>query len=184
MDSFEFNKIAASVLVALLVGMIGSLLSEHLVHPEKLDKPVLVVQGIEAASSSPGTAKEDILKPIAPLLTSANAEHGKEIAKKCTQCHTFDKGGPHRVGPNLWGIIGAKIAHAADFAYSTGFKEKGGTWDYEKLNELLHKPRDFVKGTKMSFVGLQNDQERADVIAYLRSLSDSPAPLPEPSQPK
>ena len=177
MDSFEFNKIAASVLVALLIAMVGSVLSEHLVYSKKLEKPVLVVEGIESAASS-GTAKEGPLKPIGGLLASASVERGQTVAKKCAQCHTFEKGQPNRIGPNLWGIIGAKLAHAGDFAYSAGFKEKGGQWDYEKLNRYLHKPRDFIKGTKMSFVGLQSDQDRADVIAYLRTLSDSPEPLP------
>ena len=183
MDSFEFNKIAASVLVALLIAMVGSVLSEHLVHSEKLEKPVLVVEGVEAASSS-GAGKEEPLKPIGGLLATASVERGQTVAKKCAQCHTFEKGQPNRIGPNLWGIIGAKIAHAADFAYSTGFKEKGGQWDYEKLNQYLHKPRDFIKGTKMSFVGLQSGQDRADVIAYLRTLSDSPEPLPAKSEPE
>jgi cytochrome c len=180
MDSFEFNKITASILVALLVAMIGSLLSDHLVHPHKIEKPAFVVEGVVAASK-PGDkpSEEDTLKPITPLLASANAERGKEIAKKCTQCHTFEKGGPNRTGPNLWGIIGNKVAHAADFAYSAAFKEKGGTWDNEKLNVLLHKPRSFVQSTKMSFVGLKDAQERADVIAYLHTLSDNPVPLPE-----
>lgn len=183
MDSFEFNKITASILVALLVGMIGSLLAEYLVHPTKLANPVFVVDGAEA-SSKPGDkpGEEDILKPITPFLASASVERGQAIAKKCTQCHTFEKGGTNRTGPNLWGIIGAKVAHVADFAYSSGFKEKGGTWDYEKLNILLHKPRAFVQSTKMSFVGLKNDQERADVIAYLNSLSDTPQPLPTNSK--
>lgn len=180
MDSFEYNKITASVLVALLVGMVGSLLSEHLVHPEKVEKPAFVIEGVEETPKPGGkTAEEEALKPITPLLASASVERGQAIAKKCTQCHTFDKGGANRTGPNLWGIIGAKVAHAADFAYSSGFKEKGGTWDYEKLNILLHKPRAFVAATKMSFVGLKNDQERADVIAYLNTLSDAPAPLPD-----
>jgi cytochrome c len=179
MDSFEFNKITASVLVALLVAMTGSLLSQHLIHPEKLEKPVFVVEGVEAsATQGQKPAAEETLKPITPLLASANVERGQTIAKKCTQCHTFEKGGPNRTGPNLWGIIGAKVAHAADFAYSSGFKDKGGNWDDEQLNVLLNKPRAFVQATKMSFVGLKDAQERADVIAYLHTLSDSPIPLP------
>lgn len=183
MDSFEYNKITASVLVALLIGMVGSLLSEHLVHSEKLEKPAFVVDGIEDTPKPGGkTPEEETLKPIAPLLASASVERGQAIAKKCTQCHTFEKGAPNRTGPNLWGIIGAKVAHLTDFSYSSGFKEKGGTWDYESLNILLHKPRAFVQGTKMSFVGLKNDQERADVIAYLNTLSDSPTPLPSNSK--
>jgi cytochrome c len=179
MDSFELNKITASVLLALLVAMTGSLLSEHLVHPSPLEKPALVVEGAETASH-PGRkpAEEEALKPITPLLASANVERGQTIAKKCTQCHTFEKGQPHRTGPNLWGIIGAKIAHAADFAYSAAFKDKGGQWDDEKLSVFLHKPRSFVTATKMSFVGLKDAQERADVIAYLHTLSDNPIPLP------
>ncbi|MBM3468710.1 MAG: cytochrome c family protein [Alphaproteobacteria bacterium] len=178
MDSFEVNKIAASLLIALLVAMVGSLLSEHLLHHEKLEKPAFVIEGVED-TSHPGnkSSADEPLKPITPLLASANVERGQTIAKKCTQCHTFEKGGANKTGPNLWGIIGNKIAHAADFAYSSGFKEKGGTWDFEKMNTLLNKPRDFVKGTKMSFVGLKNDQERADVIAYLNSLSDTPQSL-------
>ena len=183
MDSFEFNKITASVLVALLVGMIGSLLSDYLVHPTELKKPVFVIEGIEAPSTSSGNpAEEESLKPITPLLASASVERGQTIAKKCTQCHTFEKGGANRTGPNLWGIIGAKIAHVADFAYSSGFKDKGGNWDDEKLNILLHKPRAFVQATKMSFVGLKDAQERADVVAYLHTLSDTPIPLPKTTQ--
>jgi cytochrome c len=184
-DSFEFNKITASFLIALLIGMIGSLISDHLVHPTKLETPVLVVEGIETVSKPDGhSTGEEPLKPITPLLVSASVERGQMIAKKCTQCHTFEKGAPNRTGPNLWGIIGAKVAHVADFAYSSGFKDKGGNWDNEKLNILLHKPRAFVAATKMSFVGLKDPQERADVIAYLHTLSDSPIPLPTPSPPK
>jgi cytochrome c len=182
MDSFEFNKIAASVLIALLIAMVGSVLSEHLIHPARLAKPVLVVEGVEESPS--GTGKEEPLKPIAGLLASASVERGQVVAKKCAQCHTFEKGQPHRIGPNLWGIIGAKIAHAADFAYSTGFKTKGGQWDYENLNHYLHKPRSFIKDTKMSFPGLQSDQDRADILVYLRTLSDSPAPLPSKPEPE
>ena len=156
MDSFEFNKITASFLVALLVAMLGSLLSDYLVEPPKLAKPAFVIEGIEDAPQPGAMKQEETLKPITPLLASASVEQGKVIAKKCTQCHTFEKGGPNRTGPNLWSIIGAKVAHAADFAYSSGFKDKGGNWDNEKLNILLHKPRAFVQATKMSFVGLKN----------------------------
>lgn len=181
MDSFEFNKITASLLVALLIGMVGSLLSEYLVHPTKIEKPAFIVEGAES-SEKPNEqgAEEETLKPITPLLAAANAEHGKEIAKKCTQCHTFEKGGPNHTGPNLWDIIGSKVAHKTDFPYSSGFKDKGGNWDDEKLNIFLHKPRSFVQSTKMSFVGLKDAKDRADVIAYLHTLSDSPIPLPAP----
>ena len=183
MDSFELNKVAAGILIALLVAMGGSLLSGYFVHSDKLAKPVLIVEGIKDTAPSGLGEAEEPLKPIAPLLAAASAERGQEIAKKCAQCHTFEKGAPHKIGPNLWNIIGSKLAHEADFAYSAGLKEKGGAWDYEKLNAFIHKPRAFINGTKMSFVGLQKPEERADVIAYLHTLSDAPLPLPLPSPP-
>jgi len=175
MDSFEFNKITASVLIALLVAMTGSLLSDYLVHPTKLEKPAFVIEGIEVASK-PGEkpAEEESLKPITPLLASANAERGQAIAKKCTQCHTFDKGGANRTGPNLWGIIGAKVAHAADFAYSSGFKDKGGNWDNEKLNILLHKTPCFCASNKNVFRGTERcpgTRGRHCLPAYFKRFS-------------
>lgn len=181
MDSFEYNKILASVLVALLVGMTGSLISGYFIHPEKITKPLFEEGPESSAPAEKHTTDDDSLKPITPLLASASIDRGKTIAKKCTQCHTFEKDGSNKTGPNLWNIIGAKIAHAATFAYSAAFKEKGGTWDYEKLNIFLHKPRAFIATTKMSFVGLKEAQDRADIIAYLNSINDTPAPLPSPS---
>jgi cytochrome c len=180
MDSFEFNKIAASVLIALLVAMTGKLASDFIIHSTPLEKNSFV---IDVPTGSDGKAEpkkeEETLTPITPLLASADVEKGKGVAKKCTQCHTFEKGGPNRTGPNLWNIVAAKIGHAADFAYSSGVKAlEGKTWDFEELNAFLKNPRKFIPGTKMSFVGIQNDQERADLIAYLRTLSDNPHPLP------
>lgn len=177
MDSFEFNKIAASVLVALLVVMIGSLVSESLVHSQKLQNNIL---GIVAGTSTGDAATEKkALGPITPLLVSADITKGKEIAKKCTQCHTFEENGAQKIGPNLWGIVGNKIAHVADFAYSAVFKAKEGKWDVEELNKFIYKPRDYAPGTKMSFAGISDDKDRANLIAYLNTLSANPAPLPQ-----
>lgn len=182
MDSFELNKVTASFLTALLIAMIGSLLSDHLLRPIPLEKPALIIEGVEEEPKSGGKSADIPLKPITPLLASASVERGQGIAKKCTQCHTFDKGGPNRTGPNLWGVIGSKLAYVTTFAYSSSFKSKGGNWDSETLNTFLHKPRAFVSGTKMSFVGLKDEQDRADLIAYLHTLSDNPAPLPSAPQ--
>lgn len=178
MDSFEFNKIAASVLVALLVAMTGSLLSDALIHPEKLGKNVLEIT-VQPTTPAAGGKKEETLQPITSLLASASVERGQAVAKQCTQCHTFEKDGAARTGPNLWGIVGAKVAHVASYAYSTAMKGKGGTWTYEDLSLYLNNPRKVVPGTKMSFVGIQDAQKRADLIAYLRTLSDSPEALPK-----
>ncbi len=179
MNSFEFNKIAASILVALLVAMSGSLLSDILIHPTPLEKNIIPID-LGAAGASAGTEKKE-LQPITPVLASADAEKGKVVAKKCLQCHTFEKDGPNHTGPNLWGIVGNQFAHAAGFAYSQGLKDKHGKgdWEVEELNKFLHKPREYIPGTKMSFVGIADDKERADLIAYLMTLSDSPKPLPK-----
>lgn len=170
MNSFEFNKIAASILIALLVAMTGSLLSDFLIGHHPLEKNVLEID-VGAATSDVGNEKKE-LQPITPLLASANVENGKVVAKKCLQCHTFEQGGRNGTGPNLWGIVGNQFAHAAEFAYSQGLKDKHGkgNWDVEELNKFLHKPRDYVPGTKMSFVGIKDDKERADLIAYLSTL--------------
>lgn len=178
MNSFEFNKIAASVLVALLVAMLGSLLSDSLFSSKPLEKNVIQID-LGATNNAANTQKKE-LQPITPLLISADPEKGKIVAKKCLQCHNLDKGGPNQTGPNLWGIIGNQFAHAAGFAYSKGLQEKHGkgTWDVEELNKFLYKPREYIPGTKMSFVGLADDKERADLIAYLMTLSDNPQPLP------
>lgn len=177
MNSFEFNKFAASILVALLIAMSGSLLSEILIHPHRIEKNVLDIP-IDS-QVAPGEAPK-ALQPIEPLLASASIENGKVAAKKCLQCHSFEEGGPQGTGPNLWDVVGKEIAHrVASFAYSSGLKAKSGAWTYEELNKFLYKPREYAPGTKMSFVGIKDDKERADLIAYLRSLSHNPQPLPQ-----
>ena len=178
MDSFELNKIAAGVILALLIGMVASYVGRIIVHPTLLEKNVFEV----AVTSSPEGGASDVpkvLEAIDSLLASASVENGQKIVQKvCTQCHTLEQGGAHKIGPNLWDVVGSSIAHKEAFSYSAAFKAKTGNWTYDHLNQLIAKPRDFVPGTKMSFVGLSKVQDRADVIAYLRSLSGSPKPLP------
>ena len=121
-------------------------------------------------------------EPIEKLLASASVEKGETSAKKCIACHTFTKGGPNRVGPNLWGIVGRPKGSEAGFAYSDAIKKKGGNWTIDDLSAFLTNPRAFAPGTKMTFVGLSKGSERADVIAYLNTLADNPAPLPKAAQ--
>ena len=107
---------------------------------------------------------------IASMIKKADISAGMRIFKKCAACHIAKKGGGNKIGPNLFGVINRKKASIANFAYSDAMKDKGGKWDYESLNQFLTEPRNYVVGTKMSFVGLKKDKDRANVIAYLESL--------------
>jgi cytochrome c len=183
MSSFELNKIVASVLLALIVAWVAGLLSSKLIEPRIPEKNAVAVATAPAAQQpaggqAGGAAAPAGPEPIQPLLASANVDAGKDVAKKCAACHTFGKGEPNRIGPNLYGVIDAPIAEdRGGFAFSDALKKKGGNWTVDALNEWLFKPQAFAKGTKMTFIGLPQAKDRADVIAYLNSLSDSPKPL-------
>ncbi|GAB4176231.1 MAG: cytochrome c family protein [Thalassobaculales bacterium] len=179
MDSFELNKIAGAVLMAGILVMASGMIAEGLVHPKTPAQPGYAVAKPEGTQTAAAPAAAEALEPVGALLASADIEAGKNVARRCTACHTFEKGGPNRVGPNLWNVVGHTRAHADGFAYSpTLAGQKGQNWDYEALNAFLHNPKAVVPGTKMAFAGLAKTKDRADLIAYLRSLSDSPQPLP------
>ncbi len=116
---------------------------------------------------------------LAALLAAADPAQGQTVAKKCAACHNFEKGGPNKVGPNLWDIVGAKHAHKEDYSYSDAIKGMAGKeWTYAELDAFLTAPKAYAPGTKMTFVGIKKPEDRAALLAYLRSLSDSPKPLP------
>jgi cytochrome c len=179
MNGFEFNKLFAAALVALLVGSVSGFLAHKLVAEKVLEKNAYVVEGVGAPVAAATTGAPAGPGPIEPLLAKANVDAGQKYARVCGTCHSFNKGEPAKIGPNLWGIIGSKHAHMEGFDYSEGMKAMPGNWDYAELNVFLYNPRAHVAGTKMTYAGIKNDTDRANVIAWLRTLSDNPAPLPK-----
>lgn len=182
MDSFELNKIAGAVLFCMLVIAGVNNLGDILIAPNKLTENAYKVDVPEeavAGNAGQGAKPEEPVKPIAELLASADAKKGEAAFKKCAACHTAEKGGPNKIGPNLWGIVGAKRAHIDGFAYSSALQGKSGEWDYDSLFQFITNPKGFVPGTKMAFAGIRKVDERADIIAWLRTLSDNPLPLPQ-----
>ena len=182
MDSFEFNKIAGAILGTALVVFGLKELAGAIYHADAPEKPGMIIEVANAATESGQGETEAEGAPkvsISTLMASANPDNGPDAMKSCKACHNWTKDGANKAGPNLWDVVGRGIGAADGFKYSAAFKEKSSeTWSYEALNEFLAKPKDYIPGTKLGFAGIKNDEMRADVIAYLRTLSDDPKPLP------
>jgi cytochrome c len=180
MSSFEFNKLAASFLVALIIAMVTGLIAEELVHPKKLETnafPIAVTEPTGGAATQAAAPAEKPAPIPADLFAKADPVAGEAIAKKCAACHTFDKGGPARVGPNLYNVVGRPRGSAEGFAYSDAIKKLGGTWTPQEIAAFIFNPKDYAAGTKMGFAGLPKPEDRANVIAYLNKQNDKPVDL-------
>lgn len=181
MDGFEFNKVAGAVLSAMLVIFGGKTVldivsREH--PPEKPGWALPITEPASAATSKEVAAPFDA-KQVVELIPKANAEAGQDVFKRCMQCHTPQKGGPNLVGPNLWGVIGREVGKHAGFPYSEAMKTHGGAWTWDQLAAYVHDPKAAVPGNKMAFPGIKDNQQLADLLAYLRKLGDNPPALPQ-----
>jgi cytochrome c len=182
MNSFELNKVLGAILGTCLFTLALNIGAGAIFAPEKPAKPGYEIAVKEHGEGEKAGAAKEPEQPIEVLLAKASVEKGTATAKQCQACHTFEKGGPNRVGPNLWGIVDRPRASVAGFNYSAPMKAKGGKWTFDELNKFLANPRGYVSGTAMTFAGLTRDQQRADVIDFLRSMADSPVPLPKAAE--
>jgi cytochrome c len=171
----RFNTIAGWVLFAGIVALGGSIVAGEMFHSERPEKMGYPIAGVEQEGEGGAAAEQ----PIEVYLAKADPAKGQQVFNKCMACHNADKGGANQLGPNLWGVIGLPIAEdRGGFAFSDALKKVGGSWNWDNLSQWLTSPRTFAPGTKMTFAGLGNPQDRADVIAFLNQHSDAPKPLP------
>ncbi len=176
MSEIETNKIVGSILVSGLIIVAINVLVDEALRETGSAKPVYPVPAQEAATAAVTEAAPEL--PLGALLAQADVEKGKKVAKKCKACHDVKQGGPNKVGPNLWEIVGASKASKEGFSYSGALGGLGGEWTYDALDAFLERPKEYAPGTKMAFAGLKKPTDRANLIAYLRTLGDNPPPLP------
>jgi cytochrome c len=179
MNSHEINKIAGAILAAMLTAVAAGQLAGALINPHDLEKNVYTVGGADEMADE--AAADDDADPAGStllLLVDADPVAGEKAAKKCTSCHSFDDGGPNKVGPNLWNIVGAPVAKVEGYDFSAALVDTGGEWTYNRLDRYLTNPKAFAPGTKMSFGGIKKVKDRINLIAWMRQQSLTPATLP------
>ena len=181
MDSFEINKIIASILLVALLIIGISKISNIIFKVDKLDSSAYKVELPDDGAkqiSEESTTKSDDKVDISALMALGDIAHGEKVFKKCSACHSIEAGGGNKIGPALYNVVGRKIAAVEDYKYSKALVEYKKNWSFEELNGFLIKPQKWIKGTKMAYAGLRKEKDRASVILYLNKYSDNPLPLP------
>lgn len=177
-NSLELNKVFAAILTAGITFGLAGVVGRLIVHPKMPHESAIQV-GEPAPAQAVAAVAAPALEPISPLLAAANVQNGQQLAQRqCASCHSFNEGGRNGVGPNLHAIVGAKHAHSEGFNYSAAIRGLASKpWNYEELNAWIANPRAYAPGNKMTYAGMASVQSRADLIAYLRSISpNAPAP--------
>jgi cytochrome c len=182
MDSFEWNKIIGAVLGTAIFIFVVRQAAEVIYEPEAPAKPGYVVEGVAEDTAGPAPAPvAEVMPDWGTVLPAADVAAGKTVSGRCEQCHDISKGGVNKIGPELYAVVDRPRASHEGFSYSSAMKAKGGTWTYDELFKFLKSPGSYIPGTKMSFAGLSREQDRINLIAYLRSEADTPAPIPAPA---
>lgn len=179
MDSDYVNKILMAVLSTCLALVAMNIAAGAIFSPTVPTKPGFEIAVQEKPSGEQKGAAEEAPQPIDVRLASSSPERGQSAAKVCLACHSFDKGGPNKQGPNLWGVVDRPRASEPGFKYTDAMKAKGGNWSFEELDKFLTNPRGYIPGTAMTFSGFSRPTQRADVINYLHTLADKPVDLPK-----
>ena len=173
------NKIIASIILAVILVLGINKITDIIFYVEKPEKSAYQIASVStstttetiSASSSSGSGE------IMALLASASVADGEKVFKKCAACHSIAKGGGNKIGPALWGVLGRPAGSVSDYKYSKAMTAHGKPWSFEEMNSFLIKPRDWIKGTKLSFAGLKSKNDRVAVILYMNEKTDSPLPL-------
>ena len=173
------NKIVASIILAVILILGINKITDIIFHVKKPEKSAYQVANVSTTTTTETTSTNSNVGSgeIMALLVSANVTDGEKIFKKCVACHSITKGGSNKIGPALWGVLGRQAGSASDYKYSKAMATHGKPWSFEEINGFLIKPKDWIKGTKMSFAGLKKLEERAAVILYMNKNTDTPLPL-------
>ena len=173
------NKIIASIILAIILILGINKITDIIFYVEKPEKSAYQVANVSTATTTETTSTSSSVEPgeIMALLASASVADGEKVFKKCAACHSIAKGGRNKIGPALWGVLGRSAGSIPDYKYSKAMVAHGKNWSFEEMNGFLIKPKDWIKGTKMTFMGLKKETERAAVILYMNNNTDSPLPL-------
>ncbi len=182
MDSFEWNKIAGAVLGTLIFVLVIKFATEAVFEVEKPAKPGYVVEGVteEASTTASSAPVEEVIPDWGTVLPKADATAGQKISARCEQCHDLSKGGPNKIGPNLWGVLGRPRGTHEGFSYSGAMAASHDVWSLDNFFKFIKSPAAYVPGTKMSFAGISSAQDRINLVAWLRTQADNPLPIPAP----
>ena len=182
MSGLEVNKILASIFVAVIVISLISILGDAIINNKNNQQAenayYIDISEMKTDDIVNNTQNDGVSEQISMFLTNASFEKGEKLFKKCSACHSYQKDSPNKVGPNLWNLINRPKASVQGFTYSKALAEFSGNWGYEELSQFLHKPKEYIQGTKMNFSGLKKVQDRADLLLFLREQADIPAEIP------